>query len=149
MAERILKTKDIIVDSMIIFRLRLGALLHFLIAIGHLGCLFFLEEALDAYGILDEMRQLCLGQDWLLYVVTVGLALAFALAGVYALAVSGDFRKFPLQRFAMLVIVGLYGVRSVVGILWLLNSFSYLELFSTMVPALLVWCYLPGVRIDR
>ena len=39
------------------FRLRLGASLHFLIAIGHLICLFFLEEAFKAYGILDEMKQ--------------------------------------------------------------------------------------------
>ncbi|WP_155949445.1 hypothetical protein [Prevotella sp. MA2016] len=27
-------------------RLRLGAVLHFLIAIGHIGCLFALDEAL-------------------------------------------------------------------------------------------------------
>jgi len=54
-----------------VFRLRLEAFLHFLIAIGHLICLFFLEEAFKAYGILDEMKHLCFGQEWLLYVVTV------------------------------------------------------------------------------
>ena len=32
-------------------RLRLGAVLHFLIAIGHVGCLFALDEAFEAYGI--------------------------------------------------------------------------------------------------
>ena len=42
-----------------IFRLRLGASLHFLIAMGHLICLFFLEEAFKAYGILDEMKHNC------------------------------------------------------------------------------------------
>ena len=35
-----------------VFRLRLGASLHFLIALGHFICLFFLEEAFKAYGIL-------------------------------------------------------------------------------------------------
>ena len=30
-------------------RLRLGALLHMAISIGHLACLFFLEKALTAY----------------------------------------------------------------------------------------------------
>lgn len=34
-------------------RLRLGAILHFIIAIGHLGCLFALDEAFDAYGIKE------------------------------------------------------------------------------------------------
>ena len=35
-------------------RLRLGAVLHFLIAIGHIGCLFALDEAFEAYGIRDH-----------------------------------------------------------------------------------------------
>ena len=78
-----------------IFRLRIGALLHFLIAIGHLICLFFLEEAFKAYGILDEMKHLCFGQEWLLYAVTVCLAAGFAIAGFYALSVAGDLRKLP------------------------------------------------------
>ena len=46
-------------------RLRLGAALHFVIAIGHLACLFFLEEAFRAYNILDVMNRLCFGQTWL------------------------------------------------------------------------------------
>ena len=33
--------------------MRLGAVLHFLIAIGHIGCLFALDEAFEAYGILE------------------------------------------------------------------------------------------------
>ena len=38
-------------------RLRLGAILHFIISIGHLACLFFLEEAFKAYDILDVMNR--------------------------------------------------------------------------------------------
>ena len=38
-------------------RLRLGAVLHFMIAIGHLGCLFALDEAFGAYGIKDVMHK--------------------------------------------------------------------------------------------
>ena len=34
-------------------RLRLGAVLHFIIAIGHVACLFALDEAFEAYGIRD------------------------------------------------------------------------------------------------
>lgn len=33
--------------------MRLGAILLFVLAIGHLGCLIALDEAFDAYGIKD------------------------------------------------------------------------------------------------
>lgn len=129
-----------------VFRLRLGASLHFLIAIGHLACLFFLEKAFKAYDILDDMKHLCFGQEWLLYAITVCLAVGFAIAGFYALSATGDIRKLPLQRLAIIAIVGLYSVRVIVGAFWLLHEFSYLQFFSTFVPALLVYCYLPGLR---
>ena len=129
-----------------VFRLRLGASLHFLIAIGHLACLFFLEKAFRAYDILDDMKHLCFGQEWLLYAITVCLAVGFAIAGFYALSATGDIRKLPLQRLAIIAIVGLYSVRVIVGAFWLLHEFSYLQFFSTLVPALLVYCYLPGLR---
>ena len=130
------------------FRLRLGALLHFLIAVGHLICLFFLEEAFKAYGILDEMKHLCFGQEWLLYVVTVCQTVGIAIAGLYALSVAGDMRRLPLQRLVMMVIVGLYSIRVIVWIDWLLHEFSYLQFFSSIVPALLVYCYFPGLKRD-
>ena len=132
-----------------IFRLRLGALLHFLIAIGHLICLFFLEEAFKAYGILDEMMQLCFGHEWLSYVVTVCLAVGFAIAGFYALSVAGDMRKLPLQRLVMIAIVSLYSIRVIIGIGWLLHDFTYLQFFSTLVPAILVYCYFPGLKREK
>ena len=132
-----------------VFRLRLGASLHFLIALGHFICLFFLEEAFKAYGILDEMMHLCYGQEWLLYVVTIILAVGFAIAGLYALSVAGDMRKLPLQRLVMIAIVGLYSIRVIIGIDWLLHEFSYLQFLSTLVPALLVYCYFPGLKREK
>ena len=60
-------------------RLRLGAVLHFIIAIGHLGCLFALDEAFDAYGIKDVMHNMVSGHVWMLYDLTVGIALFAAI----------------------------------------------------------------------
>lgn len=96
----------------------------------------------------DEMKHLCYEQEWLLYVVTVCLAAGFAIAGFYALAAAGDIRKLPLRRLVMIAIVGLYSIRVIVGIGWLLYAFTYLQFFSTLVPALLVYCYLPGLKRD-
>lgn len=131
------------------FRLRLGCCLHFLIAIGHVACLFFLEEAFKAYDIWDEMNSLCFCQEWLLYVLTIGLAIGFVVAGLYALSASGDFAKLPLQRLITIVIISIYSIRVMVGSWWLISHFSYLQFFSTMVPAILVWCYLPGLAQSR
>lgn len=99
-------------------------------------------------GKEDEMKHLCYGQEWLLYVVTVCLAAGFAIAGFYALAAAGDIRKLPLRRLVMIAIVGLYSIRVIVGIGWLLYEFTYLQFFSTLVPAFLVYCYLPGLKRD-
>lgn len=131
------------------FRLRLGASLHFLIAIGHIACLFFLEKALNTYGIWELMKFLCFGQVWALYVITVFLAIDFALAGLYALSASDDIIKLPLQRLAIITIIGVYSIRTIVRIYWLMGEFSYLQFFSTLVPAILVWCYWPGINSSR
>ena len=56
-------------------RLRLGAILHFIIAIGHLGCLFAFDEAFDAYGIKEVMHNMVFGHVWMLYALTFCLAL--------------------------------------------------------------------------
>lgn len=70
------------------------------------------------------------------------------------LAAAGDIRKLPLRRLVMIVIVGLYsirvivGSRVIVGIGWLLYEFTCLQFFSTLVPAFLVYCYLPGLKRD-
>ena len=126
-------------------RLRLGAILHFIIAIGHIACLFFLEEAFKAYDILDEMTSMCFGQTWFLYALTIALALAFTVAGLYALSAVGDIKRLPLQRLVVIAIVVVYSIRTVLGLGSLVWDFSWLKLFSSLVPALLVWCYLPGV----
>lgn len=99
-------------------------------------------------GKEDEMKHLCFGREWLLYVVTVCLAAGFTITGFYALASAGDIRKLPLQRLVMIAIVGLYSIRVVVGIGWLLYEFTCQQFFSTLVPAFLVYCYLPGLKRD-
>lgn len=132
-----------------VFRLRMGAILHFFIAICHLGCLFFLEEAFKVYGICELMKGLCFGHTWALYAITVFLAIGFAVAGLYAFSASSDTIKLPLQRLAIITIIVMYGIRTIAGVYWLIGEFSYLQFFSTLIPAILVWCYLPGVNMKN
>ena len=127
-------------------RLRLGAILHFIIAIGHLGCLFALDKAFDAYGIKDVMYNVVSGHVWILYALTFSLALAFALAGLYALSASGDIRRIPLTRTVIIVIIVLYSLRALEGSWACVMDFSWLQCASSVIPAFIVWCYYPSLK---
>ena len=130
-------------------RLRLGAILHFIIAIGHLGCLFALDETFDAYGIKDVMHNIVFGHVWMLYALTICLALAFTLAGLYALSASGDIRRLPLTRMAIIIIIVLYSLRALVGGWACVVDFNWLRFISSIIPAFLAWCYYPGIKPQR
>ena len=127
-------------------RLRLGAVLHFIIAVGHIGCLFVLDKAFDAYGIKDVMHNMVFGQVWMLYALTVCLAFTFALAGLYALSATGDIRRLLLTRTAIIVIIILYSLRALVGGWACVVDFNWLRFISSVIPAFLVWCYYPGLK---
>ena len=127
-------------------RLRLGAVLHFIIAIAHLGCLFALDEAFDAYGIKDVMHNMVFGHVWMLYALTICLALAFVLAGLYALSATGDICRLPLTRTAIIVIIVLYSLRALAGGWACVMDFRWLQFISSVIPAFIAWCYYPGLK---
>ncbi len=106
-------------------RLRFGAALHFLIAIGHIACLFALDKAFETYGIKDIMHHMVFGHVWMLYALTIGLAFAFCVAGLYALSATGDIRRLPLTRMAVITIVVLYSLRALVGGFSCINDFTW------------------------
>lgn len=128
-------------------RLRLGAVLHFIIAIGHIGCIFALDEAFDAYGIKKIMHNMVFDHVWMLYALTFGIAIAFALAGLYALSASGDIRRLPLTRTAIIVIIVLYSLRALIGGWSCVVDFRWLQFISSVIPVFIAWCYYPGLKI--
>ena len=127
-------------------RLQLGAILHFIIAIGHVACLFALDEAFDAYGIKDVMHNMVFGHVWMLYALTICLALAFTLAGLYALSATGDIRRLPLIRTAIFVIIVLYSLRALAGGWACVQDLRWLQFISSVIPAFIAWCYYPGLK---
>ena len=127
-------------------RLRLGALLHFIIAICHVGCLFALDKAFEVFGIKDIMYQMVFGHVWMLYALTIVLSFVFCLAGLYALSATGDIRRLPLTRLAIITIVVLYILRALVGGISCIHDFTWPRCISSLVPAIIAWCYWPGVK---
>ncbi len=53
--------------------------------------------------------------------------------------------RWHLQSIAIITIVSVYALRNIIGLGSIVWFFSYLELFSSLTPAFLVWCYMPGI----
>ena len=83
------------------------------------------------------------------YALTIGLVLAFCLAGLYALSATGDIRRLPLTRWAIISVVVLYSLRALAGGISCIYDFRWLQFISSLVPAIIAWCYWPGVKTKK
>lgn len=121
----------------------LGVILHFVIGAGHLACLFCLETVFSVYGINEVMDEIATHGAWLPYLITICIAMAFFVAGSYGLSVLGLIRRLPLQKAAVITMLVVFFGRTIWGITMLIEDFSWLEMSSTGVAALLGICYIP------
>jgi hypothetical protein len=67
-------------------------------------------------------------------------------AGLYALSATGDIHRLPLTRMAIITIVVLYSLRTLAGGISCIYDFRWLQFISSLIPAMIVWCYWPGVK---
>ncbi len=125
----------------------LGVILHFVIGVGHLACLFCLETVFSVYGINEAMDEIATHGAWLPYLITVCIAMAFFLAGSYGLSVLGLIHRMPLQKAAVITMLIVFFGRTIWGITMLVDNFSWLEMSSTGVAFLLGICYVPCLRL--
>lgn len=124
-------------------RFRIGAALCFALSLGHLACLGFLWQIFDIYGITPLMQTFASLWQPLPYLITMGIALCFAVAGVYGLAYSGAVRRLPLQKWVVCFTCAVFLLRAVVGLITLLSDFATLELTSALSATLLGLCFVP------
>lgn len=125
----------------------LGVILHFVIDVGHLACLFCLEAVFGIYGINGIMDEIAAHGAALPYLITIGIAAAFFLAGCYGLSVLGLIRRLPLRKAAIVTMLVLFFGRAIWGVTMLVDSFTWLEVSSSAVALLLGICYVPCLGI--
>jgi len=125
----------------------LGAILHFVIGAGHLACLFCLETVFNIYGINGMMDEIAVHGAALPYLITICIAIAFFIAGSYGLSVLGLIHRMPLQKVAVITMLIVFFGRTIWGITMLVDNFTWLEMSSTGVAALLGICYIPCLNI--
>ena len=127
---------------------KIGAVCCFVLAAGHLACLGFLNEAFVCYGLADTMNNLAAayGGTWILYAITVLIALAFGVCGVYGLAAAGveKLQWLPFIKLVIYAAAAVFLLRGCWGIVKLVADFTLLELISTLVSTGLGLLYLVG-----
>ena len=94
--------------------LRVAGWANIVIGAGHVFSMVRMRETLEWVGgpDFDRLSEL---HPTLPYLATLGAALAFVAAGLYALAAAGDVPRLPLTNLAILAIMWIYFVRAIGG----------------------------------
>mgnify|MGYP003427410837 FL=1 len=123
----------------------IGAIINFIISVGHLACLGCLQRMFLIYDIADEMNgftESC-GTNFP-YIITVIIALGFFACGIYGLSACGKIRRLPLLKLGVFAIAAVFLFRALWGISIMIDSFTIIELSSTLVSAVVGLLYLYG-----
>lgn len=103
--------------------LNFAGYIDILIAIGHLvAVILWPEKALELTGENEQMRVLVRIHPSLLYLVTIVIAAAFGVFGLYGLSAGNKIRKLPLLKPAVFIIATIYLLRGFAGLLFLLGG---------------------------
>ena len=92
--------------------LKTAAVLNFLLAAGHVLCLFRLDAAFRLYRIEPFMDRLAALWPPIPYLITLGVACGLTVCGLYALSAAGAIRPLPLLRPAVYAIVAGFAAMS-------------------------------------
>lgn len=88
--------------------LKLGGYINIIIAIGHIIGLIWADKMFEITGIGNEMRELAQTHYSLPYLLTVFVAIAFFIFGLYGLSADNKFRKLPCLKFGIFAIATIY-----------------------------------------
>ncbi len=91
--------------------LRLGGYINILIAILHIVGLFWADKMFEVTGISKDMTEAAQLHVSLPYVITIVVAIAFFIFGLYGLSADNKIRPLPLLKPAIFTIAAIYLIR--------------------------------------
>ena len=95
--------------------LKLGGYINIFIAIAHILCLFWADAFFAYTGVGENMQRNAAINPILPYVITILVAIAFFIFGLYGLSAADKFRKLPFLKIGVFAIAVVYMGRGVVG----------------------------------
>lgn len=93
--------------------LKLGGYINILIAIGHIVGLFWADKMFEVTEIGKEMEQLAQVHGSLPFLLTIFVAIAFFIFGLYGLSAANEFRQLPFLKPGVFLIAGIYLLRGI------------------------------------
>lgn len=93
--------------------LKLGGYFNILIAVGHIIGLFWADKMFEVTGSGNEMNELSLIHSSLPYLLTIFVAVAFFIFGLYGLSAANKFRQLPFLKPVIFIIAGIYLIRGI------------------------------------
>lgn len=103
----------------------LGGSLSVAIALLHIAIIFGGAPAYRYFGAGEEMAEMASAGSALPALLTLFIAVIFALWGLYAFSGAGWIRRLPLLRLGLAVIAGIYtlrGIGLVPQVFWMIES---------------------------
>mgnify|MGYP001559856740 CR=1 FL=1 len=103
----------------------LGGVFSIAIAILHVAIIFGGAPAYRYFGAGEEMAQMASSGSVLPALMTLSIAVIFAIWGLYAFSGAGLMRHLPLLRIGLVVIAGIYtlrGIGIILQIAWIISS---------------------------
>jgi hypothetical protein len=97
--------------------LKLGGYINILIAAGHIVGLIWADKMFEVTGIGAKMMEHAQIHSSLPYVLTIFVAIAFFIFGLYGLSADNKFRRLPFLKPVIFIIAGIYLLRGFGGII--------------------------------
>jgi len=127
--------------------LKLGGYSNILIAIGHIVGLFWADKMFEVTSIGKEMTELAQTHASMPYLLTVFVAIAFFIFGLYGLSADNKFRKLPFLKFGIFAISGIYLLRGIGELIFDLEgqqSNQFVEVLYSLIAIIIGLLYLIG-----
>ncbi|MEJ7692654.1 hypothetical protein [Daejeonella sp.] len=127
--------------------LKLGGCINILIAIGHIIGLFWADKMFEITGIGKEMKELAQAHSSLPYLLTIFVAIAFFVFGLYGLSADNKFRRLPFLKPVIFLIAGIYLLRGIGELIFDLEkqqTNQFLEITYSLIAVFIGLLFLIG-----
>ena len=127
--------------------LKLGGYTNIVIAIAHIIGLLWANKMFEITGIGNEMTDLAQIHSILPYLLTIFVAIAFFMFGVYGLSAANKFRRLPFLKPVIFLIAGVYLLRGMGELIFDLEkqqANQFLEITYSLIAVLIGLLFLIG-----
>lgn len=127
--------------------LKLGGYTNIVIAIAHIIGLLWANKMFEITGIGNEMTDLAQIHSILPYLLTIFVAIAFFMFGVYGLSAANKFRRLPFLKPVIFLIAGVYLLRGMGELIFDLEkqqANQFLEITYSLIAVFIGLLFLIG-----